>query len=112
MLVVDFVDAHEDALLILAHVGEAFEVHGHGHFEVERFDLGDRLGQEVVVGEGGDRQVEAHHAAALLGPEAASVHHMLGFDRAFLGDDFPVVAFPVQLFDFVVFDDVPACFSY
>ena len=36
-----------------------------------------------------DRQIDADHAADLLGPEAAGIDDMLGDDRALLGDDVP-----------------------
>ena len=39
MLVVDLVNTEEDAFLVLAQVGEAFEIDGHRHLEISSRDL-------------------------------------------------------------------------
>ena len=68
VLRVGLIDAYQHALLVLAHIGIALEVDDHRHFGLQRCDLGNRLGDKVVVFERRDRQLESHHAAHLLGP--------------------------------------------
>ena len=83
------VDADQHALLVLAHVGEPLEVHDHRQFGFQRGDLGDRLGQEVMMLERRQREVEPDHPADLLRPQASGIDHMLGVDGPGLGDDVP-----------------------
>ena len=106
MLVVDFVDAQQNTLLILAHIGETFEVYGHGNFEIQLFEFGDRVRDQIVMVKRADGQFNACHAPHLLGPKASGIDHMFGVDRAFLGHDLPAVCslvqlqHPVMLYDF------------
>jgi hypothetical protein len=74
--VVDLVDAQQHALLVLPQVGEAFEVHGHRHFEVDLLQLRDRVGDQVMVLQRRNGQLDPRHAAHLLGPEPAGVDHV------------------------------------
>jgi len=48
VLVLDLVNADQDALLVLPHIGEPFEVHGHGHLEIMRGHLRNLVGDQVV----------------------------------------------------------------
>ena len=52
VLGVGLINSHQHALLVLAHVGKAFEVNDHRHFRRQRRDLRDRLGDEIMVFEG------------------------------------------------------------
>ena len=111
MLVIDLVDADQYALLVLAHVGESLQVHGHGDLEIQRRHLGYGLGDKIVMAQGRERQVQADHASDLLGPEAAGIHHVLGMDGAFLGDQVPAVVPALLEFQHpVVLDDRGAAF--
>jgi hypothetical protein len=87
--VVDLVDAQQHALLVLPQVGEAFEVHGHRHFEVDLLQLRDRVGDQVMVLQRRNGQLDPRHAAHLLGPETGGVDHVFAGDRALVGDDLP-----------------------
>ncbi len=51
VLVIDLVDAEQHALLVLAQVSKAFQVHRHRHLEVECRHLGDGLGHQIVMRE-------------------------------------------------------------
>ena len=87
------VGAEQDAAALLAGVDLARQVEDADHLAagagVELGDLGHRLGQEVHVLHGEHRQLQPDHAADLARPEAAGVDHMLGLNRAVLGDDVP-----------------------
>ena len=48
----------------------------------------DRLGNDVQMGHGHDRQVEADHLANFGAPLPGGVDDDLGLDRALVGDDF------------------------
>jgi hypothetical protein len=109
VLVVALVDAEQHTLLLLPEIGEAFEVDDQRQFAVERRDLGDRLGDEVVVFHRRDRQVDTRHEADLLGPQAAGIDDMLGLDGALLGDHLPGSVGPMlERDDPVVLDNVDA----
>ena len=84
-----FVDADQHALLVLAHVGEPLEVHHHRQFGLRRCDLGDRLGQKVVMLEGRQGEVEPDHPSDLLRPQASGVDDMLGVDDPRFGHEVP-----------------------
>ena len=68
VLVIDLVDPDEDTVLVLAHVGEALKIDGHRQLEVHGLNFRDRFGQEVMVLEWRQRQIETHHSAHLFGP--------------------------------------------
>ena len=110
VFVVNLVDADEDAVLVLPHVGEAFEVDRHWHFKVGCRDFGDAVSDEVVVLEGRDREFDAGHAADLLGPEAACVDDVFAGDRALVGHDFPAVGGLTEAVDFDAFVVFSAAF--
>ena len=93
--VVDLVDADQHAVLVLAQIGEAFQIDRHWHFEIERFELRDRFGYQIVVRQRRNRQFQADHPADLLGPQAAGIDDMLGEDRALFGDDLPGAVRPL-----------------
>ena len=110
--VIDFVDSEEHPLLVLADIGEAFQVHRHRHLEVQRGDLRNGLGDEVVVLERGEREVEPDHPSDLLGPQAARVDDMLRVDGAPLGHHVPgAVDALAQRLHLVVLDDLGAALS-
>ena len=107
------VRAEQDAVALLARIDLALEVEHADQFAarrlVEGFDLGDRLGQEVHVLHGEQRQLDADHAADLARPQAAAVDDVLGADRALLCDDVPgAVGVLGQLDDAVPQDDIGA----
>ena len=109
VLVVDLVDAEQQALLLLAHIGETLEVDDQRQFAVERLDLWQRLGDEIVVLHRRYGKLDARHPADLLGPQAGCVDHVLGDDGAFLGDHVPAAAGPLAEFQHpVVLDDLSA----
>ena len=111
MLRARLVYADQHALLILAHVGEAFEIDHHRQFALERRDLGNRLGDEIMVLDRRERQIEPGHAPHLLGPKSAGVDDMLGVDDALLGDEIPaLVGALLEFEDAIVLDDFGAAF--
>ena len=106
MLVVNLVDANQHALLILAHVGETFQIHHHRQFMVKCSHFWDIVGQQVVMLQRGERQIQADHAPDLFGPESAGIDHVLGMNRALVSDHIPTaIATLAQFFNFGVFDD-------
>ena len=68
VLGIGLINADQHALLVLAHVGEPLEVHHHRQFVIQRCDLGDCIGQQVVVLERRERKVEPDHPPDLLRP--------------------------------------------
>ena len=97
VLMVDLVDAKQHALLVLPQIGEPFQIDGHRDFEVQIFELRDRVGYQVVVIEGRHGQFNPRHAAHLLCPKPCSIHHMFAGHGAFLGDHLPSFERLVQL---------------
>ena len=89
VLVVDLVNTHQNAVLVLAHVGESFEINGHGQFKIHRLDFGNGVGHQVVVLQRRQRQIKPHHAAHLFGPQSAGVDHVFGMYRALFCDHVP-----------------------
>ena len=110
VLVVDFIDAQQHALLILPQIGEPFQIDRHRHFEIQLFKRGDRVGNQVVVVERRDRQLDPGHTAHLLGPEPTRIDHMLARDRAFFGHNFPPLQGLVQLQHACVLDHLRPAF--
>ena len=55
VLVVNLVDPDQYALLVLTHIGEAFQIYRHRQFMVECSHLGNGIGQQVVVLQWGKR---------------------------------------------------------
>ncbi len=88
-----FIGAEDEAAALLAHVDLCLEVDDVRNlaaaFLVVGDDFGDFLGHQIHVLHGEHRQFDAGHAADLSGPQAAAVHHMLGVDRALVGNDIP-----------------------
>ena len=89
MFVIHLIDTKQKALLILPHVSKTLEVDGHGHLEIQLFELGDRVGHKVVVVQRRDRQFDPCHASDLLGPKTRCVNDMFAIDRAFFGHNLP-----------------------
>jgi hypothetical protein len=105
------VHADQQAAALLARIGEALQVGEHAHLALPALQLGDRLGDEVVVLHRRHRQVDPGHQPDLLGPESGGVDNMLGDDRALLGHHVPAALGPrVQLDHPVAQDDVGAAF--
>ena len=105
MLIRGLVDAEQHPLPLLAHVGAALEIDAEGQLALQRRDLRDGLGDQVVVLQRGHRQVDPDHPPALLGPQPAGVDHMPGDDGALLGHHLPAaVAARMQLQHPVVLD--------
>ena len=97
VFVIDLVDADKDAVLILAHVGEPFEVHGHGHFEVAFGHFGDGVGDQVVVFERGDRKLDSRHPAHLFGPKTGCIDHVLALNCSLIGNNGPAFGCLIKL---------------
>ena len=77
-------------MLLHAHVaGDLRVVAHHRQLAVQRGELRHRLGDEVVVGHAGDRQVQAVPLPDLAGVGAARVHHVLAHVVPLLGDHPP-----------------------
>ena len=103
VFVFDLVNADEDALLVLPHIGEAFEVDRHRHLEIGRCDFGNGVGDQVMVLQGRDGKFYPCHAADLLGPEPGGVDHVFAGDRALVGHNLPALGGLVQRFDLDAF---------
>ncbi len=100
-----FVDAQQDAAALLLEVGEALEIGDGGHVALDRRDLRDLVGHEVVVGHRHERVIDAHHPAHPPGPQTGRVDHVLGDDVAPFGLDAPLSARQArQRHDSVVLD--------
>ena len=71
---------------LLAHIELAVEVDAVQHLVagllVEGDDLGDLLGDEILMRHGEDGQFEADETADLARPQAAGIDDMLGMYRA------------------------------
>jgi hypothetical protein len=92
------VDADHQAAALLAQVALAARVHDVGQFLVALVDLGDVVGHQVLVLHGVERMIDPDHLADLARPQPTGVDHLLGRDRALLGDHLPgAVAARVQL---------------
>ena len=83
--------ADEQCVALLARVEGALGVAQHGQLGVARADLLHRLGDDVVVLERHDRQVDARQPRDLPRPLAGRVHHDVGADLALGGLDHPAV---------------------
>ena len=76
-------------------------------FGIQRLDLVQRLGDQVMVLHRQHGQFQPDHAADLAGPEAACIHHLFAADRAFVGDHRPAaVLFRHQFLDLGVAVDL------
>ena len=103
------VHAKQQPVAFLPRIGVALRVDHDRHLALEGRERIPFLGDEVMVFHRRDRQVDADHAAKLLGPEAAAVDHVFGVDRALLGHHVPAaVAALVQRGDPVAQDHVGA----
>ena len=106
MLVVNLIDTNQHALLILAHVGEAFQIDHHRQLMVKCSHLWDIVGQQVVMLQRGEWQIQTDHAPDLFGPESTGINHVLGMNRALVSDHIPTAIITLtQFFNFGVFDD-------
>ena len=103
VLVIDLIDAQQDALLVLPHVGKALQINGHGHLEIKLLQLRDRVRDQIVMIERRERQLNPCHAPHLLGPKACGIDHMFGVDRAIVRDNLPARGGLVQLHHVGVF---------
>ena len=86
---VALVGAHQHALAFLAHVDLAVEIDDMQHLGRRGGDLGNVVGDDVLVLHGEQRQLEPDHAAAFARPQPAGVDDVLGVDVALVGDDVP-----------------------
>ena len=92
VLVVDLVDAEQHALLVLPHIGEALEIDDERELLVERLNLGNGLGEKIMVRQWRDRKLDAGHPAHLLGPQAGGIDDMLAADGPLLGHHVPALS--------------------
>ena len=101
------VRADEDAVDLAAVVRRRAGVAGDGDLPIERLHRIERLGDEVLMDHGDDRDVESHHGTDLRGVVAGGVDDVLADDAALLGDDFPsTVGQCVHVGDAVFPDDL------
>ena len=89
MPVFALVDPDQHPVEFLTHVGEPLQVDHHRHLEVERRDLGDRLGNQIVMLHRRDGKLHPRHPPHLLGPQTAGVHNVLRHDGPQLGHHLP-----------------------
>jgi len=95
--------------VVLPGVGEAVEIHHHGHLEAGIGDFRHVVCDEVMVLQWRNRQIKASHSANLLSPKTASIDHMLGDDRAFFRNHIPGVVWSlVEFHNPVVLDHIGA----
>ena len=76
VLVVNLINAQQNALLILAHIGEALQIHRHRHFEIKVFKLRYRVGNQVMVVQRRHRQLDPDREATaveFVGVDVATV---------------------------------------
>ena len=82
------VGAEQHAAAFLAQIEFAFEIDA-VHLLLLPGEFRQILGDQVLVLHGQHRQLEAHHAADLAGPQAAGIHNMLRVHRPPGGDHIP-----------------------
>ena len=104
MFVVNFVDPQQQTLLVLSHIGEPFQIHGHRNFKIQCFEFGDRVRDQIVVFQRRNRQFDACHPTQLFGPQTRSIHDVFARDCALVRDDFPSIRRLDQIFDFGMFE--------
>ena len=95
VFVVDLVDAQQDALLVLPQVGEPLEVHGHGDLALHLLQLRDPVGDEVVMLQRRDRQLDPRHPPHLFRPETRGIDDVLAGDVALVRLHPPALRRPV-----------------
>ena len=76
------VGAAEQALALLAQVVALVAVVQQRDLLAQGLDLGDRLGDEILVFHGHQRQIDPGQLADLAAPETGGVDHRVGFDGA------------------------------
>ena len=89
VLRIALVDAQQQGVALLPCVREIVEIHQYRQFAVHRLQTLKVFGDEVVVLHRRHGKVDAGHQAQLFGPKSSRIDHMLGMDRAFLGDHIP-----------------------
>ena len=95
------VGAEQHALPLLAEIDVALVVDAGGQpvFRSPLDDLGDRLGDQVMVLHRLHRQIDAGKMTDLASPQAASIDDHFGMDRPLRGDDIPGAVGPLTGFD-------------
>ena len=83
------VKADTQAAAFLAQIAFADGVHHMRMFRVTLVNLGDFVGDDILVLHRVQRQVNPGHRAHFARPETAGIHHMLGMHRALVGDHIP-----------------------
>ena len=94
-----FVGAEQQALAFLAEVDVALVIDTGRQLLVARGDLGNGLGDQVMVLHRLHRQVQAGQMADFARPQAAGVDDVLGVDRALVGDHVPAAVGALVGFD-------------
>ena len=84
-----FVGADEEAVDLAAVVARRPGVADDGHLVFAGGHGGERLGDEVLVDQRDDRDVESDHGADLGSVVAGGVDDVVGHDPALVGDDLP-----------------------
>ena len=88
------VRAEDQATRLLAHVPAAVGIAKDAHFRqpgcLTRLDVVMRLGDDVLMLDRDDRNVQPDHAACLAREVAGGADHMLACDLALVGGDFPL----------------------
>ena len=90
--VVGLVGADDQPVLLLAVVAGGVRVADHRRLPLQRGDLGEVLGHQILVDHVDDGNLEPDHRAHLRREPARGVDHVLGDDRAPLGHHVPVAA--------------------
>ena len=86
---VGFIDAHQNAPALLAHIDFAGIIRGVDDFARQARQFRDRLGDEVMMLHRQHRQFGAHHMADLARPQSRAIDDMLGVNRALVGRNVP-----------------------
>ena len=84
--------ADEQSAYLLSNIEGGIRVTKHRQLDLERAELVELLGDEIVVLEGHDRKIDPDHAADLLCPLAGGIDDDLSPDLALRGRDAPARA--------------------
>ena len=94
------VHAEEHAAPLLTQVHLAVQIHHYRELPRRVHELGQILGDQIVMLHGHEGEFDAHHVPDLASPESAGVDNVLGLDGALVGDDEPAaLTRPLELED-------------
>ena len=92
MAAILLVGSHQEPLPFLAQIDGAVEIDRVGNLLAERGELGDLVGDEVLMLHGHDGQLHLHEPTNLARPQSAGVHDILGAQRAARRVELPFAA--------------------